>query len=87
METMSHPCFPLIPFPTQYEESSYLGWSRQVAIACPPENGHMYDAHLIPSPDEQKDDEFMDMLIKKPVTCFKKISPMVAIHLPVSMGS
>jgi hypothetical protein len=33
METMSYPCSPLTPFPTQHEERNYLGWSPQEAIA------------------------------------------------------
>ncbi|KAL6642303.1 hypothetical protein ACP70R_020484 [Stipagrostis hirtigluma subsp. patula] len=61
METMSYPCSPLIPFPTQHEESSYLLWSPQVVIH--PENANMYDAD--PSPDQQQAHEFMDMLIQE----------------------
>jgi hypothetical protein len=63
METMSYPCSPLIPFPTQHEESSYLLWSPQVVI--PHENGNMSDVDPIPSPDVHQDIEFMDMLIQE----------------------
>ncbi|KAF8657878.1 hypothetical protein HU200_059688 [Digitaria exilis] len=65
METMSYPCSPLIPFPTQHEESSYLLWSPQLVI--PLENGNMCDADAGPSPDQQQqeDHELMDMMIQE----------------------
>ncbi|XP_062203162.1 protein NODULATION SIGNALING PATHWAY 2-like [Phragmites australis] len=63
METMSYPSSPLIPFPTQHEESSYLLWSPQVVI--PPENANMCDGHADTSPVQQQDHEFMDMLIQE----------------------
>ncbi|OEL31971.1 Nodulation-signaling pathway 2 protein [Dichanthelium oligosanthes] len=64
METMAYPCSPLIPFPTQHEESSYLLWSPQVVI--PLENGNMCDADADPSPDQQQQDhEFMNMTIQE----------------------
>ncbi|PAN16127.1 hypothetical protein PAHAL_3G038500 [Panicum hallii] len=64
METMSYPCSPLIPFPTQHEESSYLLWSPQVVI--PLENGNMCNGDADPSPDQQQQDhEFMDIMIQE----------------------
>ncbi|RCV36119.1 hypothetical protein SETIT_7G294300v2 [Setaria italica] len=64
METMSYPCSPLIPFPTQHEESSYLLWSPQVLIPLSLENG---DGDADPSSDhhQQQDHEVMDMLIQE----------------------
>ncbi|CAN6335632.1 unnamed protein product [Urochloa humidicola] len=65
METMSYPCSPLIPFPTQHEDSSYLLWSPQVVI--PLENGNMCDGDADhPSPDQQQQDhEFMNTMIQE----------------------
>jgi hypothetical protein len=73
METMSYPYSPLIPFPTQYEESSYLLWSPQVVI--PHENGNMSDVDPIPSPDVHQDNEFMDMLIQEASDMFQGDPP------------
>ncbi|CAL4911476.1 unnamed protein product [Urochloa decumbens] len=64
METMSYPCSPLIPFPTQHEDSSYLLWSPQVVI--PLETGNMCDGDVDPSPDQQQQDhEFMNTMIQE----------------------
>ena len=66
METMSYPYSPLIPFPTQHEQSSYLLWSPQVLT--PLENGNMCDgdADADPSPDQQQQDhELMNMLLQE----------------------
>ncbi|PWZ30534.1 Nodulation-signaling pathway 2 protein [Zea mays] len=67
MGTMSYPCSPLIPFPTQHEEmGSYLLWSPQAVI--PLENGVMCDGDAGSSPDHQQqqdNDELMNMLLQE----------------------
>ncbi|CAL4896793.1 unnamed protein product [Urochloa decumbens] len=66
METMSYPCSPLIPFPTQHEESSYLLWSPP-QVVIPLGNGNMSDdGDANPSPDQQQQDhEFMNTMIQE----------------------
>uniref|UniRef100_J3NBL8 Uncharacterized protein n=1 Tax=Oryza brachyantha TaxID=4533 RepID=J3NBL8_ORYBR len=63
---MAYPCSPLIPFSTQFEDSSssFLLWSPQAA-AAPDENANMCEFDGDHSHGQQQDDEFLDMMVQE----------------------